>query len=95
MVCKERSTKLGIVSFENSQHQESNKNNIEGIKRGKGLPWKMVRTQAFFLLSPKSQNSQDTRISDYKEPRDIKMSSKDEGGGQLQVGKVEGTARLF
>ena len=50
----------------------------------------MARTQAFFLLYPKSQNSQDTHTSDYKEPRGRKMSSRDEG-----VRKVKSAAELF
>jgi phage pi2 protein 07 len=45
---------------------------------GKGLLWKMARTQAFFL--PKSQNSQNTHTRGYKKPRGKKMSSRDEGG---------------
>jgi hypothetical protein len=47
---------------------------------GKGLPWEMARTQAFFLLSSKSQNSHDTHTSDYREPKGGKMSSRDIGG---------------
>jgi hypothetical protein len=54
---------------------------------GKGIPWKMTRTQAFFLLSHKSQNSQDTHTSDYRESRGRQMSSKDEGGWVIIVEK--------